>query len=58
MDGTGDSSTLVLIELVLVLGVVFWFAWRELRGLKRETPRRGASSAASDPAPERPRRRS
>ncbi|WP_170145904.1 hypothetical protein [Rhodoplanes elegans] len=58
MDGTGDSNTLVLIELVLVLGVVFWFAWRELRGLKRDTPRPGASPAPAEPAPERPRRRS
>jgi hypothetical protein len=62
MDGAGDSSTLVLIELVLVLGVVFWFALRELRGLKRDTPRPGASPSPSpappDTAPERPRRRS
>lgn len=57
MDGTGDSSTLVLIELVLVLGVVFWFGWRELRGLKRDRPRPGGSPAPSDAAPERPRRR-
>ncbi|MDC7784991.1 hypothetical protein PQJ75_23380 [Rhodoplanes sp. TEM] len=46
MDGDGGSGTLVLIELVLVLGVVFWFAIRELRGVKRDRPK----PEASDPA--------
>ncbi|WP_170149810.1 hypothetical protein [Rhodoplanes roseus] len=46
MDGVGDSSTLVLIELVLVLGLVFGFAVRELRSVRRD---RAAPPAEPDP---------
>ncbi|MFD2184402.1 hypothetical protein [Rhodoplanes azumiensis] len=38
MDATGDPSTLALIELVLALGAVAWFATRELRAVRRDDP--------------------
>lgn len=53
MDGSESGNTLVLIELVLVLAVVFGFGLRELRGLRRDraaAPTSRASSAASSSA--------
>ena len=53
MDGSESGNTLVLIELVLVLAVVFGFGLRELRGLRRDraaVPTSRASSAASSSA--------
>jgi hypothetical protein len=53
VDGSESGNTLVLIELVLVLAVVFGFGLRELRGLRRDraaAPTNRASSAASSSA--------
>ncbi|MTW19060.1 hypothetical protein GJ689_22950 [Rhodoplanes serenus] len=53
MDGSESGNTLVLIELVLVLAVVFGFGLRELRGLRRDraaAPISRATSAASSTA--------
>ncbi|MBI5113555.1 MAG: hypothetical protein HZA68_16440 [Rhodovulum sp.] len=53
MDGSESGNTLVLIELVLVLAVVFGFGLRELRGLRRDraaAPTSRATSAASSSA--------
>jgi len=53
VDGSESGNTLVLIELVLVLAVVFGFGLRELRGLRRDraaAPTSRATSAASSSA--------
>ncbi|WP_158859470.1 hypothetical protein [Rhodoplanes serenus] len=53
VDGSESGNTLVLIELVLVLAVVFGFGLRELRGLRRDraaAPTSRASSSASSSA--------
>ncbi|NVO12836.1 MAG: hypothetical protein HXX10_02255 [Rhodoplanes sp.] len=54
----GDSS-LVLVELILALAVVFGFAFRELATLRRpRAPQPGGDASAPASAPVRPTARS
>jgi hypothetical protein len=31
-----DGNLIILVELLLVFGLVFWFGWSQLRSLKRD----------------------
>ena len=43
-----SGNLLILIELLLVFGVIFWFGFSQLRGLKKLRAKRDAETAASD----------